>query len=292
MSRQARRPEGPPPPPVVQRVRLRYAKRGRLRFSSHRDFARALERALRRSGAPVALSAGFHPHPKVSYVGAAPTGTASEAEYLEVALAERRDPEELRTALDAALPAGLDVLEAVEALPGTSLAERVQASRWEVHLRGLADAELAPALAHFLAAPEVPVEKRTRSGRASVDARAAVVSATTRACALPDHAPPPGGAASAGGAPAPGGCAILAAVVRHTTPAVRPDDVLTGLRAVSGLTPPVPPAATRLAQGLLVADGLLADPLGPDRQPAPPPGERPDGPRGADVGVAAGREAG
>ncbi|HEY6740580.1 MAG TPA: TIGR03936 family radical SAM-associated protein, partial [Actinopolymorphaceae bacterium] len=59
--------------PVVQRLRLRYAKRGRLRFSSHRDFQRALERAVRRAGVPIAYSAGFSPHPKISYAGAAPT---------------------------------------------------------------------------------------------------------------------------------------------------------------------------------------------------------------------------
>nr|WP_284287703.1 TIGR03936 family radical SAM-associated protein [Angustibacter aerolatus] len=79
----ARTPDGPPPPPVVQKVRLEYAKRGRLRFSSHRDFQRALERALRRSDVPMAYSAGFHPHPRISFAGAAPTGTASEAEYVE-----------------------------------------------------------------------------------------------------------------------------------------------------------------------------------------------------------------
>ena len=45
----------------------------------------------------------------------APTGMASEAEYLEIALAERCDPDEVRTALDAALPAGLDIVEVVEA---------------------------------------------------------------------------------------------------------------------------------------------------------------------------------
>ncbi|MEI8261382.1 MAG: TIGR03936 family radical SAM-associated protein, partial [Actinomycetes bacterium] len=67
--------------PTVQKLRLRYAKRGRLRFSSHRDFQRALERALRRADIPMAYSAGFHPHPKVSYANAAPTGVASEAEY-------------------------------------------------------------------------------------------------------------------------------------------------------------------------------------------------------------------
>jgi hypothetical protein len=135
----ARQPEGPPPPPTVQKLRLRYAKRGPLRFASHRDLARALERALRRAGVPMAFSAGFSPHPKISYVGAAPTGAASEAEYLEIGLAEARDPEAVRAALDASLPPGVDVLECVEAAEGSgSLADRIDAARWRVELPGVA----------------------------------------------------------------------------------------------------------------------------------------------------------
>src|SRR5450631_4389105 len=99
-------PEGPPPPPTVQRIRLQYAKRGRLRFTSHRDFARAFERALRRAEIPMAYSAGFSPHPKISYVGAAPTGVASEAEYLEIGLSRRMDIEAVRAAIDHVLPDG------------------------------------------------------------------------------------------------------------------------------------------------------------------------------------------
>ena len=114
----ARTPEGPPPPPAVQKLRIRYAKRGRLRFSSTRDFQRALERALRRADVPMAFSAGFHPHPKISYANAAPTGTASEAEYVEISVTHRVDPDSLREALDEALPVGLDVLQVVEAAPG------------------------------------------------------------------------------------------------------------------------------------------------------------------------------
>jgi hypothetical protein len=60
-------------------------------------------------------------------------------------------------------------------------------------------------------------------------------------------------------------CAILGAVVRQTTPAVRPDDVLGALDVVAGLKPPVPAKATRMAQGLLDDRGALADPLGPGR---------------------------
>jgi radical SAM-linked protein len=230
----------------VQRLRVRYAKRGRLRFISHRDFARALERALRRAGAPVAFSAGFSPHPKISYVGAAPTGAASEAEYVEIGLAERMDPAAFAAAVDASLPPGLDVVECVEAFGG-SLPDRIDGSAWDVRLPGVPVAAAEAALAAFLAAESVPVERRTKDGFRTIDARAAVRHAGVRASG--DEPP----------------CAILGFVVRHTTPAVRPDDVLSGLRAVAGLDPPSPPEATRSAQGLLDEAGQLADPLAADR---------------------------
>jgi hypothetical protein len=52
--------------------------------------------------------------------------------------------------------------------------------------------------------------------------------------------------------------------VRQAAPVVRPDDVLSGLRVVADLEPPVPPRVTRLAQGTLTASGELADPLRAD----------------------------
>ena len=116
-------------------MRVRYAKRGRLRFTSHRDFSRAFERALVRARIPMAYSSGFNPHPRISYAGASPTGAASEAEYLEIGLAEQRRPRRLAADLDEALPDGLDVLEVVEAAPG-SLADRLEASRWRIDLPG------------------------------------------------------------------------------------------------------------------------------------------------------------
>src|ERR1700694_4519341 len=102
------------PPPVVQRLRVRYAKRGRMRFASHRDIARAVERGVRRAGLPIAYSAGFTPHPKISYAGAAPTGTASEAEYLSLGLTDRQNETQVCQRLDAALPDGIDVIDVTE----------------------------------------------------------------------------------------------------------------------------------------------------------------------------------
>ncbi|WJK43333.1 TIGR03936 family radical SAM-associated protein [Solwaraspora sp. WMMA2056] len=250
--------------PVVQRIRIRYAKRGPLRFTSHRDFARAFERALRRANAPVAFSQGFTPHPKISYASAAPTGVASEAEYLEIGLQRAVDPDELRVALDAALSPGLDVLAAVESAGG-SLADRIDASHWRIELAGVGSAQAETAVAAFLSAGEVLVERLTKQGRRTFDARAAVLRMTVAAGAAtpagPGVRPPDGLPSEVSSVP----CAILDLVVRQVTPSVRPDDVLSGLRVMADLEPPVPPRVTRLAQGTLTAQGEIVDPLEADR---------------------------
>ncbi|MGW0393966.1 TIGR03936 family radical SAM-associated protein [Streptomyces sp. NPDC003042] len=237
----------------MQRIRLRYTKRGRLRFTSHRDFQRAFERALRRAEVPMAYSAGFTPHPRVSYANAAPTGTGSEAEYLEIALAEPRDPDKLRELLDESMPTGLDIIDAVEAHT-SGLADRLTASVWELRLEGVELADAERAVSAFLAAEAVEVQRRTKNGMRTFDTRAAVVSLEAQAAPAADR-------------PLDNACAILRLVVRHLTPAVRPDDVLSGLRAVADLAPPVPAAVTRLAQGLFDEEsGTVTDPLAPDRE--------------------------
>ncbi len=250
-----------PAPPTVQRVRLRFAKRGRLRFLSHRDVARSFERAVRRAGVPVAHSHGFSPHPRLSWVGAAPTGSASEAEYVEIGLTRIVEPSALATALDAALPEGLDVLAAAVA-EGASLPDRIDASRWRIELPGVAPATLAAALDALLATESVIVERIIPAGRREIDVRSALV----RAELVPDPGRGDASGSSRRSADAPTeDCATMTAVVRQTTPAVRPDDVLGALDVVAGLRPPVPAKATRTAQGLLDDRGELADPLGSDR---------------------------
>jgi len=205
----------------------------------------------------MAYSAGFTPHPKVSYANAAPTGTGSEAEYLEIALTRARDPERIRALLDESMPTGLDIIEAVETRT-SGLADRLTASVWELRLDGVDREEARRAVDAFNAAGVVEVQRRTKSGMRTFDTRSAVV-------ALESLETPPPSADRPTGRP----CAILRLVVRHVTPAVRPDDVLSGLRAVADLAPPVPAAVTRLAQGLLDEEtGTVTDPLAPDREAA------------------------
>src|SRR6202021_2718457 len=101
-------------PVTTTHLLVRYAKRGKMRFASHLDVARAFERGVRRAGLPIAYSAGFTPHPKISYAGGAPTGVASEAEYLSLALTSRQAAAEVRERLNAVLPDGIDVIDVME----------------------------------------------------------------------------------------------------------------------------------------------------------------------------------
>ena len=248
-------PEQQPPP--VQKLRIRYAKRGRLRFTSHRDFGRAFERAIQRARIPIAYSSGFTPHPRISYANASPTGAASEAEYLEIGVAVECDPDDVRLRLDAALPEGLDVLDVVVATPG-ALADRLEASHWRIALPGVTADDAAAAVAEFLARQSVTVERMTKRGMRSFDCRDAVVGMSARADAVDGEE-----------------CAILEVVVRHATPAVRPDDILAGLRETAGLVAPVPPLQTRLAQGPFDREtGTVGDPLDHDRDAAHTTGDR------------------
>lgn len=227
-----------------------------MRFTSHRDFARALERAIVRARVPIAYSQGFTPHPKISYASAAPTGAASEAEYLELQVREAVDSAWLGGALDAALPAGLDIVEVVDAGddPGPGLADQLTAGVWRVELPGLSSDRLREGVSAFLAADTVLVTRNTKRGSRVMDVRVAVV---RLAVMEPAH-------------PAPcevgdGRCAILDLVVRQGSPTVRPDDVLSGLRAVADLEPSDAPRATRLAQGMLTAAGEVIGPFAADR---------------------------
>ncbi len=216
----------------------------------------------------MAYSAGFNPHPKISYANAAPTGAASEAEYVELSVTRPVVPELLRQALDDSLPAGLDVLDVVEAGPG-ALADRLEASVWQIELPGVEREVLAGAVRVFLNADEAIVSRMMKNGMRTFDARAAVLDAVVLEEPALRVAGSPANFTDRPAQATTSSCAILRVVVRHCTPAVRPDDVLAALRSQAHLAPPSPPRMTRLAQGPLDEEGdAVVDPLTADRNVA------------------------
>jgi radical SAM-linked protein len=116
-----------------ERVRIRFCKVGKIRWTSHRDVARMWERAFRRVELPLAYSEGFSPRPKVSFGLALPTGHESVAEYLDVELrhAGEVDLPSLPARLSDALPVGVDATAVQVIEHGTpSLQSEVTSCSW------------------------------------------------------------------------------------------------------------------------------------------------------------------
>ena len=155
-------------------VRLRYTKLGKIRWISHRDIARALERAFRIAQLPLAFSEGFSPRPRVSFGLALSTGHESDAEYVDLVLAEDVDLVDLPARLSTALPEGIEVVGAVAlADRAPALQEAVTCVEWRVEVAHLDLTRVDPArlreqVESALALPTLEATRR-RKGRDVVE---------------------------------------------------------------------------------------------------------------------------
>jgi radical SAM-linked protein len=178
---------------VNRRLRVRFTKTGKVRFTSHRDVARIWERALRRAGLPVAYTEGFSPHPKLSFGLALSTGYESLAEYLDINLRDDAPGgdvpcEQLPALLDPALPVGIDVQKAVVLAPGAaSLQQAVTSCTWYIELSGprpvggvavvAGVADLAALVDRVLSQPEVVVTRERKGHPVTEDIRPGILTA-------------------------------------------------------------------------------------------------------------------
>ncbi len=156
------------------RLRIRYSKKGKVRFISHRDVARIWERALRRVGVSVAYSQGFSPRPKLSFGLALSTGHESEAEFLDLELSDEDGDwtavrgVDLAARLTAALPVGLDVVAVAPVEKGDSLQQAVTSCTWAIEVDDVDREYMDAWVAGVLSREEIVVE-RERKGKPVVE---------------------------------------------------------------------------------------------------------------------------
>lgn len=159
------------------KVRIRFSKTGKIRFTSHRDVARIWERALRRASLPLTYTEGFSPRPKLSFGLALSTGHESLGEYLDVDLRHDVEPEQLAALLDPALPAGIEVQAAAVLAPGSdSLQQLVTSCSWRIELLGIDPADAFAAVERALQADQLPVTRERKGKAVTDDVRPAILS--------------------------------------------------------------------------------------------------------------------
>lgn len=231
------------------RIRFRFTKLGKVRFTSHRDVARLFERALRRAQLPVANTEGFSPRPKMHFGLALPTGGESLGEYIDI---DFREPEALDLDLDGLgavlsplLPPGLDIDNAaVVDRKDASLQEAVTSCSWRIEIRNRSAADLRVAVDQLLAAETLPVTRERKGKPVHDDIRPNIVALAVD----PDGA--------------------LVAELATQPRGVRPNELVTSLSGFAGGDPLDEGSVCRTHQWI-VLDGARREPLPPGATRAP-----------------------
>jgi radical SAM-linked protein len=228
-------------------IRLRFTKQGKVRFVSHRDVARAMERAIRIEALPVAFTQGFSPRPKVSFGLALAVGYESHAEYLDLELRDPVDPAGLPAALSAALPPGLDVTAAAAlAARAPALQEAVSSVAYDVDVADVDPDDLTDAVRRALAAETLPVPTTRKSRDVVVDVRPGLER-------LDVTGDPP--------------AASLAVELSTRSRATRPAELLTALRILAGVDAGDGEDRVLRTHQWIERDGARLEPLEADRAP-------------------------
>jgi radical SAM family uncharacterized protein/radical SAM-linked protein len=103
--------KSPVNPELTARIRLKFSRRGRIRFLSHLDLMTLFQRSSAKAGVPVAYSQGFNPHPRLAFGPALSVGIESDAEYLDMETDAFAEPQRIAADLNEALPNGIRILE-------------------------------------------------------------------------------------------------------------------------------------------------------------------------------------
>ncbi len=156
------------------RIVIKYTKDDRVKYISHLDFVRLVQRALRRAHIPVAYSRGFNPHPRISFASALAVGITSEGEYMDIFLDSYMDPELLCTRINEKLPQGIRFIESIEideTIP--SLMSLIERAKYRISgpnnvFKGHDTEKL---LKRFLSQTEIQVTITNRKGSRQVDIR-------------------------------------------------------------------------------------------------------------------------
>ena len=158
-----------------------YHKTEAARFVSHLDVQRTLQRAFRRAKLPLAYSAGFNPHPELSFASALSTGATSDAEWFDVTLEQDMTPEDFLAAVNPVLPRGFYLSDAQPMPEGIkTLSTKTRAAEYCIvaAMDRKVPRDMLDAALKALLSGEIIVNKRTKSGIKPVDIRPQILRIT------------------------------------------------------------------------------------------------------------------
>ncbi len=158
----------------MENIRVRFTRGEEVKFISHLDLMKAFERALRRTGLPIAYSQGFNPHPQMVFGLPLSVGVTSEAEYADFELVQAVSPAEFIERLNAGLPGGIRITEAAAGKAKGNIMASIAGAEYEI-TAFLKEApgfgHLSERVSHFMNKSNIIVRKEGKGGVKDVDIR-------------------------------------------------------------------------------------------------------------------------
>lgn len=145
---------------------LKFEKDDSVKFVSHLDLIRVFDRAMRRAELPMGYSAGFNPHPLMTFAHPLGVGVASCAELVEITTAEHVESDEFKNRLNEKLPSGFKIVS-VKEIEGKNNFASLKSADYAIKIEGEFPKEGLEK--HFRGLKEIVVDKKTKRGIAQTD---------------------------------------------------------------------------------------------------------------------------
>ncbi len=148
----------------MSKYRIQYTQGDEVKYISHLDFLRTINRVFARADLPIKFSNGFNPHPVMTIGLPLSVGTTSVCDVLDVDLTHDMDIAELTERINKNCPLGIRVTAAKRAenlKPLFNIDSAIYTARF--------DADGDPRIADFAAAESVMIEKKSKRGMKEVN---------------------------------------------------------------------------------------------------------------------------
>jgi radical SAM-linked protein len=160
----------------MQRLRIKFSRGEEVKFISHLDIMRLWQRIFIRAGVPLAYSAGFNPHPRISLAAPLALGVTSEAELMDVMLSKWSSPHAFSAAVSRQLPRGIEI-DQVYNMPLTSpsLQSQVRFAEYRVIMETeKTRQDIEDRIASIMAKSQLPWQHQRDTGTRRYDLRALI----------------------------------------------------------------------------------------------------------------------
>lgn len=161
----------------VLKIRIKFAKRGYMKFIGHLDTMRYFQKVMRRADVDMVYSEGYNPHQIMSFAAPLGVGLTSEGEYFDIEVHDTESSEVMVKRLNEQMVEGMEVLS-YRKLPDDSknAMSIVAAADYLVSFRKgyEPDIHLVESFEKYMALSSIVVMKKTKKSEKEVDIRSGI----------------------------------------------------------------------------------------------------------------------